>query len=113
MGYLHKGVCYSTIEQARQSACSAVATNWGSGGTYYSAYCGSNDFSVDQLVVMIKPSSGFPTSNISAYPPFPSCNFDGGSDLALSWLYAVLPVIVAIWGLKRLIKIFDTGAKED
>ena len=42
----------------------------------------------------------------------PECDYHGGVDLALEWMYLVLPAIVALWGIKRLIGIFSTNRED-
>lgn len=47
------------------------------------------------------------------YPVFSDCDFSGGSDLALDWMYAILPVLAVLWGLKKLASFFGSNLKEE
>ncbi|PKO69006.1 MAG: hypothetical protein CVU22_06310 [Betaproteobacteria bacterium HGW-Betaproteobacteria-16] len=47
------------------------------------------------------------TNYVQAYPPFPECDFDGGTALASAWFGAALLLAVTLYGLKNLLGLFD------
>lgn len=110
---LFKSVCFPSVEAAKQAACSASAQVWGSGASTYSVECASTSFSGSTMDLCKRVDGGSCTMIQQPYPDFPACDFSGGSDLALDWLYAVLPVLAVLWGLKKLAGIFNTNNKED
>lgn len=112
MSALFNGVCYPSAEAAKQAACSAKASVWGSGGSVFTTECASLSFSGPSMEVCKRQDGGACLTIVQDYPPFPDCDFSGGVDLALEWLYLVLPVVVALWGIKRLIGLFSFNRED-
>ena len=107
MGFLHSNVCYPTVEAARQSACSDASTSWGSGTTLLQADCTTTNFSLSSMTICRTSNGGACTNFTKVYPPFPSCDFDGGTAIALSWFAAAFLLAVTLYGLKNLLGLFD------
>jgi hypothetical protein len=112
MGYLFKGVCYPAIESARQSACSASSSVWGSGDAFYSVDCVSTNFADNAMILSRKINGISSGTALTSYPPFPDCDFSGGIDLGFDWLYATMIVSATLWGIRRLIFLFSTDRSE-
>jgi hypothetical protein len=111
MGSLYQGVCYPDAATVQQAACSASSLKWGTGSEYITVDCVE---SIGSVMVMSKCTDGQTCTTFQQpYPAFPECEFSGGTDLALSWLYAVLPVLAVLWGLKKLAGLFATNPKEE
>ena len=112
MPALFKNVCYPTVEAAKQQACSAASLTWGSGASAFSQECASVTFTGPTMDLCIRQNGGPCQAYTTEYPHFPDCDFAGGVDFALEWLYLVLPVIATLWGIKRLIGLFSTNRDE-
>lgn len=109
MGALFQGVCYPDIEQAKQAACSAMSATWGAGENVFSIECASTSFTGPTFDVCRRENGGQCSTISYPAPSFPDCDFSGGVDFATEWLYLLLPVMVTLWGIKKLITLFDTN----
>lgn len=107
MGFLHGNVCFPSVEAAKQSACSGASATWGQGSSLYSASCTTTDFSDSDMSVCIRQDGGTCTTFAQAYPPFPECDFSGGTDLALDWLGVTVLLCMTLYGLRHIIALFD------
>ena len=113
MASLFRGVCYPTVETARQQACSAASdTSIVSGGSVVSLECASTDFTGPAMALCKRVDGGQCLTIVQDYPAFPDCDFSGGVDLALEWMYLVLPVVVGLWGIKKLINLFGENRED-
>ena len=113
MAALFQGVCFPTVEAAKQAACSASAHVWGSGLSSYSIECASTSFFGPSMDLCKRVDGGSCLTLQQPYPDFPACDFSGGADMAMDWMYAVLPVLATLWGLKKLAEIFSSNSKDD
>lgn len=112
MGALFKGVCYPDAVAARQEACSASAATWGSGTSAITTECATSNFTLPTFEVCKRIDGGL--CSILTYEPFfPDCEYAGGTDMALEWLYLVLPILATLWGVKKLAEMFSTNPKDD
>lgn len=107
MSKLFNGVCYPTVQAARETACSASSLTWGSGSSVYTLECATSDFDASSMT-LCKRTDGSACMTISQdYPAFPDCDYAGGTDLAMDWMYGVLLLFVLLFGFKRLIALFS------
>lgn len=113
MSALFQGVCYPSAEAAKLAACSASSHVWGSGSESLSVECASTDFSGPSMDLCKRIDGGSCFMISQPYPDFPSCEFSGGADLALDWMYAVLPVLAVLWGLKKLASLFSENGRPE
>lgn len=111
-GALFRGVCYPSSDAAKQQACSAASFSWGSGASAFSQECASTTFTGPAMSICLRENGGACQAYSMQYPVMPECDYHGGVDLALEWMYLVLPAIVALWGIKRLIGIFSTNRED-
>uniref|UniRef100_A0AAU8BCA6 Uncharacterized protein n=1 Tax=Dulem virus 61 TaxID=3145772 RepID=A0AAU8BCA6_9VIRU len=109
MGALFQGVCYPSDTDAKQAACSAHFVQWGGSRGIYTSICDSASNNV--MNVCIRENGNACTYISHPYPNFPKCDYHGGVDFSLEWAYLILPVVVTLWGMKRLIRFFD-GSNE-
>lgn len=112
MGALFKGVCYPDVLAAKQAACSSMSATWGSGSSVFSLECASSDFSGPTFDVCRRENGGECQMLVYPAPTFSECGFSGGVDFASEWLYLLLPVIVTLWGIKKLIGLFDINRED-
>ena len=110
-GVLFQGICYPTEQHARTAACSEYRFHYGdASGNYYTIEC-TDDKGGDMK--LCKRTNNEPcVFQHFRWPYFLECDYFGGTNLALDWLYIVLPVMVLLWGLKRVIHIFDVPRAE-
>lgn len=111
-GALFNGVCYPDAGAAKQAACSATSATWGSGSSVFTVECASSDFTGPTFDVCRRQDGGACQILVYPAPTLPECGFSGGVDFATEWLYLVLPVIVSLWGIKKLIGLFDTNRED-
>lgn len=107
MSALFNGVCYPTEQAAKQTACSAASATWGSGSSVYTLECASSSFDGSSMTLCKRQDGGSCISIVQDYPAFPECDYAGGTDLAMDWMYAVLLLFVVLFGLKRLMALFS------
>ncbi|QTD44303.1 hypothetical protein [Ottowia testudinis] len=112
MSALYQGVCYPSVEAARKTACSSASLSWGAGESSFSLDCTSLEFSSTQMELCKRQDGGSCLMIQRPYPDFPECNYSGGSGMAVDWLYLVLPIMAGLWGLKKLINLFDQNPKD-
>lgn len=112
MPSLFNGVCYPTAEAAKAQACSAASLTWGSGSSVHTLECASTSFEGPTMTLCKRTDGGACTLIQQDYPAFPDCDYAGGTDLALDWMYAALLLFVMLFGLKRLIALFSGTDKE-
>ncbi|MDO5625732.1 MAG: hypothetical protein Q4G71_13710 [Pseudomonadota bacterium] len=110
MSALYQGICYPSNAEAKQAACSAISARWGDGASIYTVECTSS--SGPTMNICKRQDGGVCQIITQDYPDFPSCEHSGGTDMAMDWLYLVLPLMAALWGLKRLMRIFDTNRED-
>lgn len=112
MSALYRGICYPSVEAARQQACSGASSIWGDAGNVITVDCVSTSFAAPTMQLCKRVNGGQCETIIQDYPPFPDCEFSGGVDIALEWMYLVLPIIATLWGIKKLIGLFDTNRED-
>lgn len=112
MSALYRGVCYPSVEAARQQTCSASSVTWGDGSSVFTSECVTTDFTAPSMQICKREDGGPCITLTQQYPPFPACEHSGGVDLAADWLYLVLPTIVILWGIKRIIGLFDNNRED-
>ncbi|MBQ7158907.1 MAG: hypothetical protein IJS09_05740 [Treponema sp.] len=110
-GVLFKGVCYPSEQHARTAACSDYRFSWGdASGNFYTVECTKDNLGDMQIC---KRTNGQPcVFQHFRWPYFLECDYSGGTDLALDWFYIILPIFALLWGIKRLIHIFDVPKTE-
>ena len=115
MSSLFNGVCYPSVEAAKQASCSAAAHVWGSGASTWSIECASIAFSSNSMSMQLckRVDGGECSMILQPYPTFSDCNYAGGADMAMDWMYAVLPVLAVLWGLKKLAGLFSANSREE
>ena len=110
-GVLFNGVCYPTEQHARTAACSEYRFHYGDAqGNFYTLECTHDDFG--DMQVCKRTNNQACVFYHFRWPYFLECDYHGGTDFAVEWLAIVLPVMAVLWGLKRLISIFDVPKTE-
>lgn len=109
---LFKGVCYPNDAEAKKAACSASSTSWGDGSSLYTVECTDTEFSAAYMTMCKRVDGGSCLVSQQPYPAFPPCDFDGGVSLTLDWLYLVLPLAATLYGLKKLLGLFDSTDRD-
>lgn len=113
MGYLHQGVCYPELPQARREVCGQASQQWQSGSTIYTSSCTSTDFNTDSMTVCRRADGGACNTVAIPYPSFPSCDHSAGADLAYDWGIAAIAILVVIYGGKQLMRLFEVHHNPD
>lgn len=107
MGYLFKNVCFSSVTDAKQAACSGASAVWGSGSSAYSLECTSTTFDTTAMTLCRRTDGGACESFTQDYPAFTACDFEAGTMLGVDWMWAAFLLFVTLFALKRLIAIFS------
>lgn len=103
---LYKGVCYPSVSDAQAAACSDHHHTWSSGADLITEHCTAAAPSLMDTLRCVNGSSC--TTSTSPYPSFPACDYAGGIDLAWTWFLAAMLLFATLWGIRRLIALFDT-----
>lgn len=107
MGFLHKGVCYPTVELAKAGVCSDAPQPVLVNGDVLAASCTSTDFSLTTYD-FVTTINGVADNTVSlSYPPFPDCDHTYTTGLIGAWLAAALTLAATLWGLRKLIDLFS------
>lgn len=109
---LYQGVCYPSDAAAKIAACSGASTSWGSGSSLYTSECTNTEFSGAYMDICRRTDGGPCTMTQVPYPTFQPCDYDGGANLALDWMYLVLPIFAVLYGAKKLLALFDSNDRE-
>lgn len=112
MGALFNGVCYPDAIQAKQAACSAMSATWGAGSSIYTSECATTDFTGPTFDICRRENGGQCQLITYPSPSLPECGFSGGVDFATEWMFLLLPVMVSLWGIKKLNNLFDTNRED-
>jgi hypothetical protein len=107
MGALFKGVCYPSQEQARAEACTQFDAKVMATTNLYTTECTSTVFTGVTMALCKRTNGGTCAVVNQPWPVTPACDHDGGVSLSLDYFYAALGFIVVVWGLKRLLQLFD------
>lgn len=107
MGYLHSNVCFSTLEAAKQAACSGTSDAWGDSSGFHTVVCTTTTFSGSVMDLCKRTDGGACQSFTQDYPDFSSCDFEASTAIGIDWMFAALLLFVALFGLKRLIALFS------
>lgn len=107
MGYLHANVCFSTLEAAKQAACSGTSGAWGDASGFHTLECTSTTFSGSAMDLCKRTDGGACQSFSQDYPAFPDCDFEASTVLAIDWMMAALLLFVTLFAFKRLIALFS------
>ena len=114
MGALYKNVCYPSSSDVRKEFCSAYGSTQIQGGTLYSSECAVAVTGDDlELMTVCKRVDGGSCAYVAVpYPEAIDCDFSGGVSLGMDWMYVAMSLVVTVWGLRKLIKLFDTNTTE-
>lgn len=107
MGALYRDTCYPTQEAARAQACATFDAKVMATTNLYTTECTSTVFTGATMSLCKRTNGGACTSITQPWPVTPACDHDGGVSLSLDYFYAVLALFVVVWGLKKLLQLFD------
>lgn len=107
MGALFKNTCYPSQEEARTQACNSLDVKVMSGGTLFTSECTSSVYTDATMTVCKRTDGGACTNVPQPWPDTPTCDYAGGSTLALDWFYVLITFLIIVYGFKRLIALFD------
>lgn len=108
MGALYQNVCYPTQEAARAQACSTFDAKVMATTNLYTTECTSTAFTGTTMTLCKRTNGGTCTNINQPWPVTPVCDHDGGVSLSYDYFLAVIPALCVIWGLKKLIELFNT-----
>jgi hypothetical protein len=106
---LYKGVCYPTVQDARNAACSDHYHVFSASGALTREWCINSTGSTAMMVQ--REVNGSSSYSVINYPYMPSCNHSGGVDYAAYWMGAALLLFVTLFGIRRLIELFSATDK--
>jgi hypothetical protein len=120
MGTLHKGVCFSSLQEAQQAFCSDFQSAYfdatGAGTVASCTSVSQVSYTITRAITSkVGNSPNFTTSYSSLnynWPAFQSCDYSASSDLILDYFAAALVLFIVVFGAKRLLRIFDTPTTE-
>lgn len=112
MGALYRDTCYPTQDQARAQACATFDAKVMQSTVLYTAECTSTVFSGAAMSICKRTNGGACTTVNQPWPVTPACDHDGGVTLSLDYFYAAMAFLVVVWGLKRLLQLFDRPTTE-
>lgn len=107
MGYLFKNVCFSSVTDAKQAACSGASAVWGSGSSVYTLECATSTFDTTSMTLCRRTDGGACETFAQDYPTFSPCDFEAGTALGIDWMWAAFLLFVVLFAAKRLIAIFS------
>lgn len=107
MGALFRDTCYPTQEIARAQACAMFDAKVMASSNLYTSECTSTVFTGATMAICRRTNGGNCTTSNQPWPITPACEHDGGVSLSLDYFYAALAFLVVVWGLKRLLQLFD------
>lgn len=113
-GFLFKGVCYPSLTDARQAACSEFPLTWASGTSVYSLSCSPGlDLEASSMSMCRQTDGGTCATTSQPWPSMPDCNFAASADMVADWGAIGMTVLVVIWAGKRLVEIFNVHHTSD
>lgn len=107
MGALFRNVCYQSQEDARAQACNTFDSKVMVSANLYTSECTSTAYTGATMTICKRTNGGACTNVSQPWPVTPSCDYAGGSTLALDWFYVLVVVLCLVYGIKRLIALFD------
>ena len=114
MGYLFKGVCYPSLEQARGEYCSqSFPYFFTNDGGSYSLECSSGINYNDNQALLTKMNldTGKSINYSVAWPNMPECEYTGGASIMSDYFPVFMLLFLTIFGYKQIMALFNTSDK--
>ena len=102
MGFLYKGACFPTVEQARAEQCAQSGSVWGSTTSAYTIECTNTAFNTATMNMCRRLNGAACTSYTQPFQTYPSCTHDGSVTTAIDYFGAFLGVMTILYVGSRL-----------
>jgi hypothetical protein len=108
---VYKGTCYPSLDEAKLVHCSDMASSTVlPSGTLTSTFCPSPTAST--LTIEVRENGSVVRTVSQPWPDYPTCGYDGATFTTDFFLAAIL-LLVTIFGIKKLMDLFNNHTERD